>query len=166
MIFKTVQKVIRHSAFRQHIVSRKTLLLCSSLSSPVHRTTFQNLFSTMSYHTEERGSPNTLDYKVYISECWFSFLDLHFWKSSVVYLSVLRFSRPFQNISCRTTFKGHFYLDLELSTCDSNLLGFSSDGLHRNLLLLNKICSFVAFGTLIFNQSVDYSSFYTKDLLL
>ncbi|XP_025415541.1 inorganic pyrophosphatase isoform X2 [Sipha flava] len=66
MIFKTIQKVIRHSVLCHPIICRPNRLLSASLSSPVHQTIFKNLFSTMSYYIEERGSPNTLDYKVYI----------------------------------------------------------------------------------------------------
>lgn len=68
MIFGTVQGIIRHSAFRHHNVCRKSRPL-SELRSTFHLTAVRKEYnSNMSYQIVERGSPNTIDYKVYISK--------------------------------------------------------------------------------------------------
>ncbi|XP_026822484.1 inorganic pyrophosphatase [Rhopalosiphum maidis] len=64
MIFGiAVQKIIRHSVFRQHCGFRKISPLCTSTSV---RHSISKEYSKMTYQIEERGSPNTADYKLYI----------------------------------------------------------------------------------------------------
>lgn len=71
MIFGTIQRVIRrHSAFRQQTVCWRNRPLRLSPSSSIRlQTSFSREHSSkMSYQIEERGAPNTMDYKLYISK--------------------------------------------------------------------------------------------------
>lgn len=67
MIFGiAAQKIILPSVtsvFRQHCGFRKISPLCTSTSI---RQTISKKYSQMTYQIEERGSPNTIDYKLYI----------------------------------------------------------------------------------------------------
>ncbi|CAH1737855.1 uncharacterized protein LOC114131435 isoform X2 [Aphis gossypii] len=67
MIFGiAAQKIIQPSVtfvFRQHCGFRKISPLCTSTSI---RQTISKKYSKMTYQIEERGSPNTIDYKLYI----------------------------------------------------------------------------------------------------
>lgn len=67
MIFRiiAVQRIIPHSVFRQHSCFRKIGPLCNS---PSIRQTVNKEYSKMTYQIEERGSPNSFDYKLYISK--------------------------------------------------------------------------------------------------
>ncbi|XP_008187333.1 inorganic pyrophosphatase [Acyrthosiphon pisum] len=64
MIFGiVVQTVIRQSVFRQHSGFRRISPLC--ISTAIRRTANKE-YSKITYQIEERGSPNTIDYKLYI----------------------------------------------------------------------------------------------------
>lgn len=68
MIFRTVHGVIRQAAFRQYSACRIVTSFRLSKSSVNH--SINKKYSKMSYQIEERGSPNTLDYKLYISKTY------------------------------------------------------------------------------------------------
>ncbi|KAL4119574.1 hypothetical protein QTP88_012376 [Uroleucon formosanum] len=64
MIFGiAVQRIIRQSVFRQHYGFQRISPLCTSTAV---RQTASKECSKMTYQIEERGSPNTIDYKLYI----------------------------------------------------------------------------------------------------
>ncbi|XP_025195679.1 inorganic pyrophosphatase [Melanaphis sacchari] len=64
MIFGTaIHNIIRHSVFRQHNGIRKVSPFNTLIS--VRRSIIKE-YSKMTYQIEERGSPNTIDYKLYI----------------------------------------------------------------------------------------------------
>lgn len=66
MIFGiSVQRIIRQSVFSQHSGFRRISPLCTSTAI---RQTANKEYSKMTYQIEERGSPNTIDYKLYISK--------------------------------------------------------------------------------------------------
>jgi len=66
MIFGiAVQRIIRQSVLRQYSNFRRTSPLCTSTAI---RQTANQEYSKMTYQIEERGSPNTIDYKLYISK--------------------------------------------------------------------------------------------------
>lgn len=63
MIFRTLPRVARHYVFRPSAVR------CCVLPSSVHQTPDRHYGLKMpAYQIEEKGSPNTMDYKLYISK--------------------------------------------------------------------------------------------------
>ncbi|VVC36723.1 Inorganic pyrophosphatase [Cinara cedri] len=64
MIFRTVQRATRHYVFRRYIYCLSTRSICNIPS--IHQEINRKYSKMPTYQIEEKGSPNTMDYKLYI----------------------------------------------------------------------------------------------------